>query len=82
MTMNVNNDALSVVRAYHRGWTTKHFDESTRLLSAELKVEVPINNYPTTESFAKAVVVFGMAEIAQIRQFSHCGSSSGRFWSN
>jgi hypothetical protein len=52
-------DARSVVRAYHRGWTTKQFDEAVALLAPDLQVEVPINEYPTAESFAKALVAFG-----------------------
>jgi hypothetical protein len=57
--MEPTSETLSVVRAYHRGWTTKNFDESVRLLAHDLTVEVPINDYPTKESFAKAVVAFG-----------------------
>ena len=56
-----STDALSVVDAYHRAWTTKHFDEAAALLSPSLQVEVPINDYPTTESFAEALVRFGSA---------------------
>jgi ketosteroid isomerase-like protein len=54
-----SNDALSVVRAYHESWTTKHFDDATRLLARDLKVEVPVNDYPTAESFAQALSGFG-----------------------
>jgi len=50
---------LSVVRAYHRGWTSKNFDQAVRLLAPDLKVEVPINDYPTAESFAQALAGFG-----------------------
>lgn len=53
------NDALAVARAYHRGWTSKKFDEAIALLDQNLTVEVPINDYPTTESFAKVLVGFG-----------------------
>jgi hypothetical protein len=52
-------DALSIVRRYHRGWTNRSFDAAISLLASELKVEVPINSYPTTESFAEAVIAFG-----------------------
>lgn len=52
-------DAHSIVHAYHRGWTSKHFDQAIRLLSPTLEVEVPINHYPTTESFGQALVGFG-----------------------
>ncbi len=57
--VGTTEDTLSVVRAYHRGWTSKNFDEAVRLLAPDLKVEVPINEYPTTESFAEALVGFG-----------------------
>jgi len=52
-------ETLSVVRAYHRAWTSKNFDEAVGLLAPNLEVEVPINDYPTTESFAEALVSFG-----------------------
>lgn len=52
-------DVRSVVDAYHAGWTSKRFDESIRRLAIDLKVEVPINDYPTRESFAEALVYFG-----------------------
>ncbi len=57
--MGTTEDTLSLVRAYHRGWTSRNFEEAIRLLSPDLKVEAPINDYPTTESFAKALVGFG-----------------------
>ena len=51
----------------------KNFDEATRLLSAELNVEVPINNYPTRESFAKAVAAFGnmTTRVDLLAEFAH-----------
>jgi hypothetical protein len=57
--MKAPDTTLSVVRAYHRGWTTKNFDQAARLLAPDLKVEVPINDYPTPESFAQALAGFG-----------------------
>ncbi len=57
--MKAPEDTLSIVRAYHRGWTSGKFEEAIRLLGPNLQVEVPINDYPTTESFAKALVGFG-----------------------
>ena len=57
--MGTTEDTLSVVRAYYRGWTSKNFDEAVRLLAPDLKVEVPINDYPATDSFAEALVGFG-----------------------
>jgi len=32
----MNTDALSVVRAYHRAWTSKEFDADAALLADEL----------------------------------------------
>jgi hypothetical protein len=51
--------ALSVVRRYHDGWTSKKYERAIDLLAPTLKVEVPINQYPTTESFAQALRGFG-----------------------
>lgn len=53
------NDTRSIVHAYHSGWTSKQFDHAIRLLSPTLDVEVPINNYPTAESFSQALIGFG-----------------------
>ena len=53
------NETLNVARAYHDGWTSGKFDDAISLLSAGLEVEVPINDYPTTASFAQAVRSFG-----------------------
>lgn len=47
------------MRAYHRGWTRQQFSDATELLAADLRVEVPINSYPTRESFAEALISFG-----------------------
>lgn len=52
-------DTLGIVREYHDAWTRKDFDRATALLSSGLDVEVPINDYPTTASFAAAVASFG-----------------------
>ena len=57
--MKNSDKTLSVVRAYHRGWTSKNFDQAVGLLAPDLKVEVPINDYPTAESFAQALAGFG-----------------------
>ena len=59
MDPNVATDTRSIARAYHRGWTSKQFDEAIRLLAPGLRVEVPINDYPTRESFAAALAGFG-----------------------
>jgi hypothetical protein len=55
----MNTDALSVVRAYHRAWTSREFAAAAAWLADELVVEVPINEYPTKESFAEALTDFG-----------------------
>jgi hypothetical protein len=57
--VSAGDDTLSVVRAYHLGWTTGHFDDAARLLARDLAVEVPVNEYPTAESFAQALRGFG-----------------------
>lgn len=57
--MATTDATLAVVRAYHRAWASKNFDEAVRLLAPGLRVEVPINDYPTKESFADALTGFG-----------------------
>jgi SnoaL-like domain len=57
--VGTTDETLSAVRAYHRAWTSKNFDEAVRLLAPNLEVEMPINDYPTIESFAEALVGFG-----------------------
>jgi limonene-1,2-epoxide hydrolase len=52
-------DTVAVVRAYFTAWTSHDFDEAAALLADDLTVEVPINEYPTAESFAAAVKGFG-----------------------
>lgn len=56
--MSASESTLEVVRAYHRGWSGGQFEQAVRLLAPSLKVEVPINDYPTTDSFAQAVIAF------------------------
>jgi ketosteroid isomerase-like protein len=53
------HDALATARAYHDAWTAKDFDRAVALLAGDLAVEVPINDYPTTKSFAGALRSFG-----------------------
>jgi uncharacterized protein YndB with AHSA1/START domain len=48
-------NTLSVVRRYHDGWTSKNYEQAIELLSPALEVEVPVNDYPTTQSFADAL---------------------------
>lgn len=58
-TMTAAENALAVACAYHENWTSGRFDDAAGLLAPELKVEVPINEYPTRESFAEALASFG-----------------------
>jgi limonene-1,2-epoxide hydrolase len=51
----VSDDALHVVRAYHRAWTTHDFDQAARRLAETLVVEVPINNYASKGDFLAAL---------------------------
>lgn len=53
------HDTAAIVRAYHDAWTEKNFGEATALLADSLTVEVPVNEYPTAESFAAALQGFG-----------------------
>jgi hypothetical protein len=50
---------LAVVRRYHDGWTSKNYRQATDLLAPTLRVEVPVNDYPTADSFAQALRGFG-----------------------
>jgi hypothetical protein len=52
------HDTAAIIRAYHDAWTTKNFGKATALLADTLKVEVPVNEYPTAESFATALTGF------------------------
>jgi hypothetical protein len=51
------SDPLTIVRAYHGAWTRKDFAAAMELLADEL--EVPINAYPSKESFGVALAGFG-----------------------
>jgi len=53
------HDAAVIARAYHHAWTTKDFAGAAALLAPTLVVEVPVNHYPTAESFAAALASFG-----------------------
>lgn len=72
MTTNVSIDTLSLVRAYHRGWTGRQFDRSVECLSPVLKVEVPVNDYPTRELFAQALRGFGalVTQVTLLAEFA------------
>lgn len=54
-----SHEALSVARRYHQGWSSRNYEQSIDLLAPTVKVEVPINDYPTAESFAQALRGFG-----------------------
>jgi limonene-1,2-epoxide hydrolase len=54
-----SHDTAEIVRAYHDAWTHKDFAQATALLAPTLTVEVPVNDYPTVESFAAALTSFG-----------------------
>jgi hypothetical protein len=54
-----SEDSGAIIRAYHDAWTSKDFARATALLDGTLAVEVPVNDYPTTESFAAALQSFG-----------------------
>jgi uncharacterized protein YndB with AHSA1/START domain/ketosteroid isomerase-like protein len=54
-----SSSALSTARAYHDAWSRRDFEQAAALLDDDLAVEVPINEYPTKDSFAAAVAGFG-----------------------
>ena len=53
------HDTAEIVGAYHDAWTGKDFAQAKALLADGLIVEVPVNHYPTAESFAAALEGFG-----------------------
>jgi len=53
------HDTAEVVRAYHDAWARKDYARARALLADTLAVEVPVNDYPTAESFAAALESFG-----------------------
>jgi len=53
------HDAAVITRAYHDAWTHKDYAAAAALLAPALVVEVPVNDYPTAESFAAALESFG-----------------------
>jgi ketosteroid isomerase-like protein len=65
-------DTATVVRAYHDAWTRKDFAWARALLAGALTVEVPVNDYPTAESFAAALEGFGsmVSEVALLAAMS------------
>lgn len=55
----IERDTLRVVREYYGGWTSGRFESAAALLAPDLAVEVPVNDYPTKDSFVRALVGFG-----------------------
>lgn len=53
------HDTAAIIRAYHDAWTSRDFAGAAALLAGTLTVEVPVNHYPTAESFAAALRSFG-----------------------
>lgn len=53
------HDTAAIIRAYHDAWTAKDFDHAVALLADGLTVEVPVNDCPTTDSFAATLKSFG-----------------------
>ncbi|MGH3291788.1 MAG: nuclear transport factor 2 family protein [Trebonia sp.] len=65
----MTTEAQIVAGAYHRAWTTRDFDRAVSLLSPSLHVEVPVSSYPTRESFAEALLMFG-SQVASVEVLS------------
>lgn len=51
-------DATTIARRYHDAWVTGRIGDAEALLAPDLAVEVPINDYPTRESFTHALATF------------------------
>lgn len=51
----MQDDALTVARAYHQAWTTRNFEDAAQRLADALVVEVPINAYSSKADFLSAV---------------------------
>lgn len=55
--------ATTIARRYHDAWAEGRIPDAEALLAPELSVEVPINAYPTKESFTRALEAFaGMVD--------------------
>jgi len=57
--MTESEQARSIVRAYHTAWTSREFTRAADLLASDVTIEVPINSYPTKDSFVQALTAFG-----------------------
>jgi hypothetical protein len=62
----------AVVLKYHAAWTRKDFAAARAILSPNLQVEVPVNQYPTRDSFAEALAGFGSfaRDVALLGEFA------------
>jgi len=49
----------ALIRTYHDAWSSGRVSDAIACLSPDLKVEVPVNAYPTRESFGDALRNFG-----------------------
>ncbi|MBV9381932.1 MAG: nuclear transport factor 2 family protein [Streptosporangiaceae bacterium] len=54
-----SHGTAAIVRAYYDSWTSRDFARAVALLDGRLTVEVPVNDYPTAESFGAALKAFG-----------------------
>ena len=59
MPTTADPPALATARAYLDAWRGHEYERAAALLSGDLEVEVPINEYPTKQSFAAALTGFG-----------------------
>jgi ketosteroid isomerase-like protein len=55
----MTDDTAGIVRAYHEAWTRHDFEQAAVLLAPALQIEVPINDYPSKDSFVRALAAFG-----------------------
>lgn len=58
-TPTLDCSTRDLVRRYHDAWSSHRFDDAAALLADDLRVEVPVNEYPTRASFAQALAAFG-----------------------
>ena len=72
-----SHESRDVAREYFHSWTSRDFDTAIGLLSRDLAVEVPINAYPTKQSFAEALVAFGgmVNDVALLAELSRDGEA-------
>jgi hypothetical protein len=57
--MEATDQTLSVVRAYHRAWTGGELRGGRSPSCPQPPGRGPVNDYPTTDSFAEALLAFG-----------------------